>query len=101
MSSIVVLAKLSAKEGMRAELVEVLKELVANAHTEAGTDVYAMHTANDDQTTVWFYERYADTDAFKLHGASDTMKAVGPRLAPFMAGRPELIMLTDVAAKGF
>jgi quinol monooxygenase YgiN len=101
MSSVIVLAKIVAKEGMRAELIAVLQDLVANAHNEPGTNVYAMHTANDDDVTVWFYERYVDQAALATHGTSDTMKAVGPRLAPLMAGRPELIHLTDVAAKGF
>jgi quinol monooxygenase YgiN len=51
--------------------------------------------------TIWFYERYADQEALKTHSSSSAMKAAGPQLAPLMAGRPELIMLNDVASKGF
>jgi quinol monooxygenase YgiN len=99
-SSTVVLAKLTALEGKRPDLVEVLRSMVEATHSEDGTQLYAMHTANDDEVTVWFYERYADADALKTHSTSDAMKAVGPHLAGLVAGRPELIMLTDVASKG-
>lgn len=101
MSAIVVLAKLTAVEGKRAELLTALQALVANAHNEPGTIVYAMHTDNADQSTIWFYERYTDDAALKAHSTSDTMKAVGATLAPLMAGRAEVIKLTDVANKGF
>jgi quinol monooxygenase YgiN len=98
--STVVLAKLTAVEGKRPELVDVLRSMVTATETEAGTLLYAMHTAIDDEVTVWFYERYRDADALTEHSTSEAMKAVGPRLAGLIAGRPELIMLNDVASKG-
>jgi quinol monooxygenase YgiN len=98
--STVVLAKLTALEGKRPELVDVLRSMVTATETEAGTLLYAMHTAIDDDVTVWFYERYTDADALTAHSTSEAMKAVGPRLAGLIAGRPELIMLNDVASKG-
>jgi quinol monooxygenase YgiN len=101
MSNVVVLAKITAQEGKRAELLEVLKSLVDNAHTEPGTLTYAMHSAVDDDVTIWFYERYADQEALKTHSASSAMKAAGPQLMSLVASRPELIMLNDVANKGF
>jgi quinol monooxygenase YgiN len=100
MSQPVVLAKLTAAEGKRDDLVAVLSDMVAHTHNEPGTLLYALHTSKDDDTTVWFYERYADEAALAEHSGSDTMKQLGPRLAGLIAGRPELIMLNDVVAKG-
>jgi quinol monooxygenase YgiN len=100
MSKTVVLAKLTAVEGKRTEVVSVLTAMVEHARSETGTEVYAMHTAADDDVTVWFYERYTDEGALTSHSTSDTMKALGPKLAGLVAGRPELIRLNDVVAKG-
>jgi quinol monooxygenase YgiN len=100
MSKTVVLAKVTAREGKRADVVAVLSEMVEHVNTESATEVYAMHTAVDDDVTVWFYERYSDEAGLTSHSTSETMKAVGTKLAGLLAGRPELIRLNDVAAKG-
>jgi quinol monooxygenase YgiN len=98
MSKIAVLAKLVAAPGKRDDLVAVLSAQVALVNDEAGTEVYALHTAGDDD--VWFYELYTNDDAFAFHGTTDAIKALGPKLAGLLAGRPEIIKLQPVVAKG-
>jgi quinol monooxygenase YgiN len=100
MSKIAILAKLSAAEGKREELLKVLAAQVGLVNDEQGTEVYALHAAIDDDTTVWFYELYTDEAAFTHHGTTDAMKALGPKLAGLLAGRPEIIKLNPVTAKG-
>ena len=100
MPKVALLAKITAKEGQRDALVAAFQDLFQAVEQESGTLVYAIHTAQDDPAVVWFYELYSDQDALKTHGASDAMKAAGPKLAPLMAGRRELIMLNPVTAKG-
>lgn len=100
MSKIAVLAKLTAKEGMRAEVAEILAAQIALVADEQGTEVYAVHTDASDEVTLWFYELYTDKASLEFHGSTDAMKALGPKLAGKMAARPELIMLNPVAAKG-
>jgi quinol monooxygenase YgiN len=100
MSKLAVFAKLTALPGMRDEVVEILKELVAGVATEEGTEVYAMHVDQADDVTVHFYELYTSTDALAVHQGSDVMKAVGPKLGGKLAGRPELTMTTLVVGKG-
>ena len=58
-----------------------------------------MHVSTE-QSAIYFYERYTDQAALAAHGSSDAMKAVGPKLKGLTAGRPEITMLTPVAAKG-
>ncbi len=99
-STIAVLAKLTAKPGNRDQVVAILSDMVAAVEDEPGTVTYALHTANDDDVTIWFYERYTDDTALAAHSAGDAMKALGPRLAGLMAARPEIIRLTPHAAKG-
>ena len=95
------LAKLTAKEGQRDQLLEVIADLgIKNVSGEPGTEVYAAHKDQGDENVVWFYELYSDTDALAAHGSSDGMKEFGKATGQYMAGRPELIFLEPVAAKG-
>lgn len=96
------LAKLTAKEGMRDDLLAVIADMgMKNVSGEPGTEIYAAHKDQNDENVVWFYELYTDSDALAAHGGSDQMKEFGRATAPFMAGRPDLIFLEPVAAKGF
>jgi quinol monooxygenase YgiN len=100
MSKIAVIAKLTAQPGKRDELVAVLSAQVDLVATEAGTLIYALHTDLKDEQAVWFYELYTDGDALSFHGGTDAMKALGPKIAPLLAGRPEIIRMNPVVAKG-
>jgi quinol monooxygenase YgiN len=100
MSKIAVLAKLVTLPGMRADVIEILSAQVAAVADEAGTEVYALHVDPADEVTVWFYELYVDKAALDFHGTTDAMKALGPKLAGKLGGRPELTLLTPVVAKG-
>ena len=75
-----------ARAGRRAELLELLRELVdAAASDEPGTLVYVMHEAADDPDTVVSYELFADEAALEAHKASPAVAAVMPRLQPLVA----------------
>jgi quinol monooxygenase YgiN len=100
MSKVAMVAKMTAVEGKRDELVEVLDRLLEAVAGEEGTEVYALHLDAADADVVWFYELYTDMDALTAHGGSEAMQAVGPDLTALLAGRPELIFLTPVRAKG-
>ena len=100
MSKIAVLAKITTVEGKRDEVAALFAAHVQAVEAEAGTEVYAMHIAAADDVTIWFYEIYTDKAAIDAHGGSEAMKALNPKLKGLLAGRPELTMLTPVAAKG-
>lgn len=100
MSKVAILAKLTALEGKRDELIAVLSAQVDLVSDEAGTLVYALHTETSDEVTVWFYELYADSDALAFHGGTDNMKALGPKIKGLVAGRPEIKFLNPINAKG-
>ena len=75
-----------AHPGRRAELLDLLRELVdAAATNEPGTLVYVMHEADDDPDVVVSYELFADEDALEAHKASATVASVMPRLGPLVA----------------
>ena len=100
MSKVVVLAKVRSAAGKRAELAKEFGAALAEVENEPGTLTYVLHEDASDEDLLWFYEVYTDQDAFKAHGSSEWMKALGPKLGPLMGGRPELIFLTPLGGKG-
>ena len=100
MSKISVLAKLTAADGAADQLEAALASLIDAANEEAGLEVYSAHRAHDDPNTYWFFELYADADAVAVHGNGDAVKAGMAEVGRHLAGRPEVIRMTPVAAKG-
>ena len=99
MAKVSVVAKITAAPGKRDEVVDALKGVVAATEQEPGTLVYALNVEKDSDV-IWFFELYTDEAALAAHGQSEAMKAAGPKLAGNLAGRPEIIQLTPVVAKG-
>ena len=100
MSKVATIAKLVSKDGQRDALAKALEQGLANAAGEEGTIMYILHADVAEPNTLWFYELYRDDDARTAHATSDGMKALGPVVGPFMAGRPELIRLEPLGGKG-
>ena len=100
MAKVALLAKMTAKEGEGGTLIDVFKDMLPSVEAETGTEIYAIHADASNPDVVWFYELYTGSEALTVHSGSEAMKALGPKLGPLMAGRPELIMLTPVVAKG-
>jgi quinol monooxygenase YgiN len=101
MSQVAIWAKIPAKPGMRDEMIKVMQEEIDHVtKNEDGTVYYILHHDPKDEDAVYFYELYTDRAASEAHGASDTFKAMGPLLAPFIGGKPELKFLKPVQGKG-
>ena len=88
MAQVSVIAKLVAKAGKRDELVEQLGKLVTAAGDEPGTLVYSLNLSTTEPDVVYFFEMYADQDAFAVHGKSDAFKAAGAGIGPLLGARP-------------
>jgi quinol monooxygenase YgiN len=100
MSKITVLAKLTAAEGKAAELESALAGLIAAADEEDGLEVYSAHAVADEPGSYWFFEMYRDADALAVHGRGDAMRAAMGAVGHCLAGRPEVIRMAPVVAKG-
>lgn len=100
-TKVAAIAQLTAVDGKRDELIAALSDMVkAVGDTEPGTLIYAMHTDDSDETTVWFYELYASTDASKAHSSGTALKEGGSKLRGLVAGPPVVHRLTPQAAHG-
>lgn len=100
MSKISVIAKLTAAEGADDDLGSALADLIEAANDEAGLEIYSVHRVNDEPGVFYFFELYRDGDAVAEHGKSDTMKSAMGAVGKLLSGRPEVIRMTPVAAKG-
>ena len=100
MSKISLIAKLTAAEGKRDELVAALQALIGEADEEAGLEVYSIHADAGDENVFYFFELYADQAALDVHGTGERMKAAMGAMGGLLGGRPEITMMAPVAAKG-
>ena len=100
MSKISLIAKLTAVEGKTEELEAALRAVIDAAAEEDGLEVYSAHRVDDQPGTYYFFELYRDDDAKAVHGKGDRMRAAMGGFAGLLAERPELTLMTPVAAKG-
>ena len=71
------MSTMRARPGRRAELLAILRELVATAEAdEPDTLVYTFHTVDDDPDVVVSYELFTDQDALAVHRDSPTVARV-------------------------
>jgi quinol monooxygenase YgiN len=100
MSKISLIAKLTAVDGKADALEDALRGVIAAAAEEEGLEVYSAHRADDEPGVYYFFELYRDQDAKDVHGRGEQMRTAMGAFAGLLAGRPELTMMTPVAAKG-
>jgi quinol monooxygenase YgiN len=81
-------------------MTEVVKPGLETAKAEEGTLTYIFHHDAADANVVWFFETYANQDAFNAHMSTDAFKTFSASLAPFVDGAPEFHILTPIGGKG-
>ena len=98
--AITVLAKIKVKAGSKAAVEEAFKDMIGKVRAnEPGTQAYVLHKVDKDPSTFWFDEVYQDQASFDLHGKTEHMKEMGGKLGGNLDGRPEIIILNEVARK--
>ncbi len=100
MSKVGMWVKLDIQPGKRDEAVAIIQEALDAVQSEPGTLVYVLNADPNDANVLYFYEAYTDQAALAAHGGADWFKAFGPKLAPVMAGRPNMMFLEAVGGKG-
>ena len=100
MSNVSVIAKLTAQDGKRADLIAGMAPMIEHVETEPGTLRYILLEDTGDENVLWLYEEYDGQESLAEHGSSEVMKALGGSIGSFMAGRPELIFCNPVGGKG-
>jgi quinol monooxygenase YgiN len=98
--AVTVLAKIKVKPGSEATVEAAFRDMIGKVRAnEPGTQAYVLHKVDKDPTTFWFYEVYQDQAAFDSHGKTEHMKEMGGKLGGNLDGRPEIIILNELARK--
>lgn len=96
-----VIATLKVQPGKEDAFVAAAKSMIEYVTAnEPGTKQYALHRSMADPTTFVFYEVYADQAAFAAHGGSPAMAEFFGAAGTLLAGRPDIAMYEDIAARG-
>jgi quinol monooxygenase YgiN len=92
-----IVATLKIQDGKNAEFEAAFKEAMAAVRAnEPGNLFYELVKSRTDPTTYKVLEGYKDDAAIAAHRDSAHYKALGPKLGPCMAGRPEIELLDGV-----
>lgn len=100
MSKISLIAKLTAVDGKAEELEAAMRTVIEASAEEDGLEVYSAHRVDGEPGSYYFFEIYRDQAAWDVHGKGDGMRAAMGGFAGLLAGRPELTVMSPVAAKG-
>lgn len=86
-----VVATIRIKPDTNEAFEAVAREMMAAVRAnEPGNKVYQFCKSKAEPTTYVVMEIYADQAALDAHGKSDHFRAIGPKMGPSMAGRPEV-----------
>lgn len=96
---IAMVVKLPIQEGKVDEFIELFKKLIeAVGENEEGNLLYSVSKNPAEPNSVVIMERYKDQDALTAHGASDYFKANNKAFGHLVAGKPDVMMLEEIAA---
>jgi quinol monooxygenase YgiN len=92
-----IVATLKVQDGKGAEFEGIFRELSEKVRAnEPGNLLYQLTKSRADPNTYKVLELYADQDALTKHGGTEYFRAIGARMGPCMAGRPEIEYLDAV-----
>jgi quinol monooxygenase YgiN len=92
MSELVVVAEIGIAEGKRDEALAALETLCEETHAkDEGCLLYALQLDPADESHVFMIEKWASTDEFQKHGATDHIKALGG--SGTLSGAPTVTVL--------
>jgi quinol monooxygenase YgiN len=73
----VVTATWTAKEGEEERVLQAVRNLIEPSRAEPGCLYYQANRDPEDPRVFFFYEQYADENAYKAHGESEHFKRYG------------------------
>jgi quinol monooxygenase YgiN len=73
----VVTAKWTAKDGEEEAVARAVEQIVEHSRAEPGMLLYQPHRDPENARVFFFYEQYADADAYQAHLDSEHMKRLG------------------------
>jgi quinol monooxygenase YgiN len=92
-----VVATLKVQDGKSDEFEAIFAELSEKVRAnEPGNLMYQLTKSRTEAGVYKVLELYKDQAALTLHGGTDYFRAIGARMGPCMAGRPDVELLDGV-----
>ena len=85
------MVRLTANDGMRPALLDLLNTYADGLAEEPGTELFIVSMDPGDANIVWLYEIFADEDAEIAHRASDGFAALMAAMPPLLDGPPAVL----------
>jgi quinol monooxygenase YgiN len=87
------LVRLTAQDGMRPALLEVLNSYTDQLAGEPGTEVFIVSIDPDDVNNVWLYEIFKDDDAQTAHRSSQGFATLMHSMPSLLDGSPAILRM--------
>lgn len=91
---IYVIATLTSKPEMRAELIAAAKACIVETRKEAGNIAYDMHESVTDPNKLVFVEQWENAEALGPHRTAEHMKTFGRVVVKSVAGPLKIEIIT-------
>lgn len=88
-------AVIKAKEEYRAEVLEVLQNMVKETVKEEANELYTLHQGIDDKNQFVFYEIWKNEEGLAKHNEQPYIKAFGELVNEKLQEQPQ-IYLTEI-----
>ena len=88
-----IVVRLTAQEGQRAALLNLLNTYVDGLVEEPGTEMYMVSVDPDDENLVWLYEIFEDEDAENDHRQSQGFADLMHALPTVLEGSPAILRM--------
>lgn len=90
------LVRLTATDGMRPALLDMLNTYADGLAEEPGTEMYIVGIDPDDANIVWLHEIFRDEEAEDAHRASSGFAALMQSMPPLLAAPPAILRTTPL-----
>jgi quinol monooxygenase YgiN len=97
--SIIIVARVKAKQGSEKQLEDALRAMVPNVRSEAGTEAYILHKSVQDPGVFLFYEVYKDQAAVEAHRKTPHMATLMKATGGLVEGRMQVDVLSELDRK--
>ena len=85
------MVRLTANEGMRPALLDMLNTYADGLAEEPGTEVFVVSMDPEDANIVWLYEIFADEEAENAHRASEGFARLMAEMPELLNGQPAVL----------
>ncbi|MDQ0595331.1 quinol monooxygenase YgiN [Chryseobacterium ginsenosidimutans] len=88
-------AIIKAKEKYRAEVLEVLQNMVKETQKEEAVELYTLHQGTEDKNQFVFYEIWKNEEGLEKHNQQPYIQAFGDLIDKKLQEKPQ-IYLTNI-----